>query len=170
MYTDWLGGVLVRDLKSLARQLESFTDERDIWKTMPGIANSAGTLTLHLAGNIQHFVGMQLGGSSYKRDRDAEFKRRDVPRAELLQQVQASIDAVQRVMPTLTDEALDQPYPQKIGDATVTTGDFLTHLAVHLTYHLGQIDYHRRMVTGAGSAPGMLSPGELSSATMSRVG
>ena len=107
MYTDWLAGVLVRDLTALKRQLDAYPDDASIWKTVPPITNTAGNLALHLAGNLQHFVGGQLGGSGYVRNREAEFTSRDLPRAELVKQVDAAIAAVRKTLPTLTDAQLD---------------------------------------------------------------
>jgi uncharacterized damage-inducible protein DinB len=164
MIAEMIGTILVRDLKALRRELEAFKDERHIWRTAPGITNSSGTLTLHLAGNLRHFIGGQLGGSGYVRDRDAEFGRRDVPRAELLKEVDEAIAAVERTTKQLSDKDLAKPYPLPIGGVTVATGDFLTHLAAHLTYHLGQLDYLRRFSTGEAGKIGALSPTELSTA------
>ena len=76
--SDWIAGILARDLRALRREIESFGDESDVWRVPPGISNSAGTLALHLAGNIQYYIGTVLGGTGYLRDRDAEFALRDV--------------------------------------------------------------------------------------------
>src|SRR5439155_783939 len=122
-------------------------------RVAPGISNGGGTLALHLAGNIQFFVGTVLGGTGYVRDRAAEFGRRDVPRTELLREIDAALAAVERGVARLPDAALSQPYPQPPGGFAVTTGDFLLHLITHFTYHLGQVDYHRRLLTGE---PGQL--------------
>src|SRR5712692_7447930 len=148
MLTTWIAAILRRDLGALRREIEAYADERDIWRVAPGISNCAGTLALHLAGNIQFFVGAVLGGTGYVRDRDAEFARRDVPRAELMRQIDATLAAVARAMARLSDQELAKPYPQAVGGVTLTTGDFLLHLAAHFTYHLGQVDYHRRLLTG----------------------
>src|SRR2546428_10628478 len=93
MLTTWTAAILRRDLGALRREIEAYADERDIWRVAPGISNCAGTLALHLAGNIQLFVGAVLGGTGYVRDRDAEFARRDVPRAELLRESDAPLPA-----------------------------------------------------------------------------
>jgi len=164
VYRDWIKGVLLRDLRCLRRQVEAYADERDLWKTPPGVSNSAGNLALHLAGNIQHFIGTTLGGSGYKRDRDAEFAGRNVPRAELLRAIDAALAAVEETMPRVTDEQMDQPAGIRMGDATFTTGDFVMHLVSHFGYHLGQIDYHRRMVTGEAGKLGAVNPMELGTA------
>jgi len=103
MLTTWIAAILRRDLGALRREIEAYADERDIWRVAPGISNCAGTLALHLGGNIQFFVGAVLAGTGYVRDRDAEFARRDVPRAELLREIDAAIaawSAAWRVSPT----------------------------------------------------------------------
>lgn len=164
MTSDWLRGILVRDLRGLRRALEVYDDERDIWKTPQGVANSGGNLALHLVGNIRTFIGAQLGGTGYVRDRDAEFARRDVARSELLALVDEAIAAVERSMPKISEADLEKPFPTAIGGFTITTGDFLLHLVSHLGYHLGQIDYHRRIVTGSTATIGAVMPTELSSA------
>jgi hypothetical protein len=148
MNVDYLRRVLVRDASTLRDELLAYPQEHLIWTIPPGIKNSAGTLVLHLTGNLQHFVGAQLGGTGYVRNRDAEFSRRDAPRAELLAECAAALDAVRRGLASLGDEALSKPFPVQLAGATLPTGLVLLHMATHLAYHLGQIDYHRRLVTG----------------------
>ena len=159
--------ILVRELRGLRREIEAYDDEAQIWHLPPGISNSAGTLTLHLMGNLQSFVGAILGGSDYVRDRDAEFSRRDVPVATMLRELAQTIAAVDEALGTLPDQRLSEPFPLAFGDMTVTTGDFLVHLATHLAFHVGQIDYHRRLVTGDNRSIGPLAIPELASATSS---
>ncbi|MFI5213114.1 MAG: DinB family protein [Gemmatimonadales bacterium] len=164
MNADMIATVLVRDLKTLKRELEAFKDERHIWRTAPGITNSAGSLTLHMTGNLRHFIGAQLGKTGYARNRDAEFARRDVPRADLLKEADEAIIAVERTVPKLSDKDLAKPFPIPVGGVTLETGDFLMHLATHLTYHLGQLDYLRRFSTGEVGKIGALAPTELKTA------
>jgi hypothetical protein len=164
MLPTWIAAILSRDLRALRREIEAYTDERDLWRVAPGISNCGGTLALHLAGNIQFFVGTVLGATGYVRDRDAEFGRRDVPRAELLREIDAALVAVERGTARLTDAALSQPYPQPPGGLAVTTGDFLLHLVAHFTYHLGQLDYHRRLLTGTAGQIRAVALGELATA------
>jgi hypothetical protein len=71
---------------------------------------------------------------------------------------------VRKVLPALTDADLAAPFPEHVGQ-TVQTADFLMHLATHLAYHLGQVDYHRRVVTGDSRSIGALPIGELRTAT-----
>jgi uncharacterized damage-inducible protein DinB len=161
---EYLTAVISRDLKAVRREIEAYPDDASVWKLPPGIANSAGTLALHLAGNVQHFLGAILGKTGYVRDRAAEFSRRDVARAEIVAQVDAAIVAVPVGLAKLQDAALAADYPEQIAGHTVSTGEWLIHLAAHLAYHLGQIDYHRRIVTGQAVTVGTMAVPELRTA------
>jgi uncharacterized damage-inducible protein DinB len=158
MLTAIVHAMILRELAAVRRSVEAYPDEASLWVLPPGLPNSAGTLVLHLAGNLQHYVGAVLGGSSYRRDRPAEFARRDVPRSELLRELAAAATAVEHTLPALSDESLAQPYPETIAGHVLSTGVFLMHLSTHLAYHLGQLDYHRRVVTGDASGIGAVSP------------
>lgn len=149
--------LLLRDLASFQQELAAYPDDRLIWATPPGIANSAGTLALHAAGNLQHFIGARLGNTGYVRDRPAEFGSRDVPRAEIVAELGRAIDAVGTTLATLDPAVLDTEHPDGFTNGKrVSVGLLLGHLATHLTYHLGQVDYHRRLVTGQGAIPGVV--------------
>jgi hypothetical protein len=165
--TDFAGlvnAVMVRDLRALRREIAAYPDDADLWRLVPGVTNSGGTLALHLTGNVQHFVGAVLGRTGYVRDRDAEFARRNASRADLLAEVDRAIAAVDAGLARLDQAALDRDYPLPILGKTFRTGDYLVHLATHFTYHLGQLDYHRRLVTGQGATVGAVSPTELPAA------
>jgi hypothetical protein len=149
--------LLLRDLASFQQQLEAYPDESLVWATPPGIVNSAGTLALHGAGNLQHFIGARLGGTGYVRDRAAEFGRRGVPRAELVAELSRASAAVDSALADLDPAVLPDEHPDSFTNGKrVTIGLLLVHLAAHLTYHLGQVDYHRRLVTGQGAIAGVV--------------
>jgi uncharacterized damage-inducible protein DinB len=158
-----IASILERDLQALRREVEAYPDERSLWQRMPGITNTAGTLVLHLTGNLQHYLGARLGGTGYVRDRPAEFARRDVPRAELLREIDAARSAVRAGLADLSEAQLAADYPETIAGAKVATGEYLVHLTTHFAYHLGQLDYHRRIVSGNESGVGAMRPAELSS-------
>lgn len=146
-----------RELRSLRLELAAYSDESLIWLLPPALPNSGGTLTLHLTGNLRHYIGTILGGGAFVRNRDAEFSLRDVPRAELLQQIAETEAVVSSVLPRLSDAQLARPFPEAIRGRHLTTGELLIQLAVHLSYHLGQISYHRRLVTGNPTGVGALA-------------
>jgi uncharacterized damage-inducible protein DinB len=156
--------ILDRDLRTLRREVEAYPDERSLWQEVPGISNVGGTLALHLAGNLQHYIGARLGQTGYVRDRAAEFARRDVPRSELLSQIESARAALKALLSSANEPDVAAKYPETIAGSKVTTGDYLIHLATHFAYHLGQIDYHRRVVTGTAFAVDAVRPSELSSA------
>lgn len=154
----------MRDLRALQRELEAYPDEGKIWELPSGISNSAGCLVLHLSGNLQSFVGATLGGTDYVRDRRAEFSLRDVPRAEMIRTLRQTVAVVDETLRSLPDEILEQPFPVDFGGTRVSTLDFLIHLSTHLAFHLGQVDYHRRLVTGDNKPVGVVAIPELASA------
>ena len=159
-----LSAILLRELSTLRAEIEAYPSDADLWRVAPGISNSGGTLALHLAGSLQHFIGAILGKNGYVRDRDAEFASRDVSRAELVHQVEQTSAAVQRTLQQLNPADLERTFPVPVAMVRVKTGDFLTHLASHLAYHLGQVNYHRRILTGGAALSGALSPTRLASA------
>jgi hypothetical protein len=162
--TAWIAALLRRELTTLRAELLAYDDEADLWRRQTGVANSAGNLALHVVGNLNHYVGARLGGTGYVRDREAEFTRTGVPRAEIVAAIDHTIPVVERTLAGIGDGDLDRPYPDRIAGCELVTGDFLTHLAVHLAYHLGQVDLHRRATTGGGAIPGAVAIGELASA------
>jgi uncharacterized damage-inducible protein DinB len=129
-----------RDLDKLRTEITSFENEADIWKISGGISNSAGNLCLHLTGNLKHFFGAVLGETGYVRDRDAEFADKDVPRSDMVADIDATKNLVLSTLAQLTEQDLDKPYPIEVFGHPMTTGYFLTHLVTHFNYHIGQIN------------------------------
>lgn len=153
--------VLIRDLEGLSCQVEAYPDDRLLWKLAPGISNSGGTLVLHVTGNLRHYVGAVLGGTGYVRDRDAEFSSRGIPRAVLLEGIEAARRSVHETLTGLEPEQLAVRYPERVGGQSLRVGDFLVHLATHSGYHLGQVDYHRRLIAPGAGPLGMVPAGGL---------
>ena len=146
MLTTILAALFKRDLLKLKSEIESYKDEANLWKIEKNIANPAGNLCLHLIGNLNTYIGATLGQSGYVRNRDAEFSLKNIPRKELIQKIEYTINMIDRVMPTLTTDQLEKEYPMVVLKEPTSTEFFLMHLATHLSYHLGQVNYHRRLV------------------------
>lgn len=161
---DALTAILRRDLRALAREIESYPDDTTPWALLPGLPNSAGGLVRHVCGNLQHFIGAELGRTGFRRDRAAEFAAPPVSRATLLALLSDTESMLHRVLPGVTAAMLAEPYPQPVAGTRLNTGDFLLHLAGHCAFHLGQVDYHRRAVTGEGRSIGPVAIPELASA------
>ncbi|MGE0354344.1 MAG: DinB family protein [Gemmatimonadales bacterium] len=164
MLIDSVRTLILRDLALLRREVEAYPIEGQLWAQPPGIPNAAGTLALHCAGNLRHYVGARLGGTDYLRDRPAEFNRRDVPRKEILAEIDAAAADVGSALERLTEVDLTLDFPEVVGGVRVATGEFLVHLAGHLLYHVGQIDYHRRVVTGDAKGLGAVRVADLGGA------
>lgn len=149
--TDELAALFARDLTRLGQELRAFPDGESLWAVARGVANSAGTLALHLEGNLREYVGRQLGGIAYTRDRPREFSARGLARDELIERADALRAAIPPVIAALAPRSLEEPYPEPYNGATLSKRQYLLHLLTHLNYHLGQIDYLRRFTTGEGA-------------------
>jgi uncharacterized damage-inducible protein DinB len=159
-----VAAILDRDLQTVAREVRAYPDERTLWETPPGIVNSGGTLALHLAGNIRHYFGARLGETGFVRDRPAEFAARGVPRSTILAHLEDARAAVRAAAARVDDARLSEDFPEVVGGLRVTTGEYLIHLVSHFAYHLGQLDYHRRAVTGSDKGVEAVRAAELSTA------
>ena len=135
-----------RDIRRLQTEINAYRDENTIWKISGSISNSGGNLSLHLLGNLQHYIGAILGKTSYKRNRPEEFTLKNVSLSEINASIEHTIEVVKHTILSITEESLENPYPEKVFDYPMTTEYFLLHLLAHLNYHLGQINYHRRIM------------------------
>lgn len=146
-----LSTLYARDLARLLQELRAFPDTASVWKTAPGVTNAAGTLALHLEGNLREYIGRQLGQIAYTWQRPLEFSARGVEQAELIARIETVHEMVPRVVGSLSHGQLDATYPEPVLGQPIATRQFLIHLNGHLNYHLGQIDYLRRYTTREGA-------------------
>lgn len=152
--TDDIRVLLVRELESFIAEIELFPDDEAIWQVLPGVANAAGNLAIHVSGNLRHFVGAVLGRTGYERDRDWEFGTHNGTRAEVVGELRAAIADVDRVLSALADAGpvSDEIYPVRHGGLRIRTDRFLLHLVAHAAFHLGQAGYLRRTLTGSATS------------------
>ena len=135
-----------RDLTKLEQELLSYSSEHSIWLVDHQIANSSGNLALHLIGNLRHFVGLDLGGFPYERNREREFGAKGEPREGILQELQEVKRIVEMSLLNFPEERLSDTSLHDFFGYPMSIGYFLIHLYGHFNYHLGQINYHRRMI------------------------
>ena len=135
-----------RDLEKLKQEIELYGIESNLWKTEGNIANSAGNLCLHLLGNLNTYIGAEIGGTGYIRNRPEEFSLKDIPRAELIQRIDSTIYQINESLEQLKEKNLEEEYPLLVLESKTSYLFFLIHLTTHLNYHLGQINYHRRLI------------------------
>lgn len=146
MITKTLKFLFERDLNKLKVEIESYQNESNLWEIDKNISNSAGNLCLHLIGNLNTYIGAEIGKTGYIRNRPLEFSLKDIPKAELIQKIEETLIVVNNALDSLTENDLEAIYPQIVFEKEMTTGFFLVHLSTHLAYHLGQINYHRRLL------------------------
>ena len=146
MVIDTIQKIFTRDLEKLKQEISLYRDKKNLWVTDKNIANSAGNLCLHLVGNLNTYIGAVIGKTGYIRDRDLEFSQKDVPKEQLIKMVEDTIMVVKDGLHKLNEDDLEKEYPLLVFKEKTSTGYFLMHLAVHLGYHLGQINYHRRLL------------------------
>lgn len=142
-----LKALFERDLNKLKEELMAYQDESQMWLVDGAITNSAGNLFLHLCGNLKHFIGTVLGNSDYIRERDREFNDKNISRKDIVTNIDETLAVVLKTLDGLDDAALNEIYEVRVfNDKPITTHIFLLHLLGHLTYHMGQINYHRRLL------------------------
>jgi DinB superfamily len=137
-----------RDLSRLFKEIEAYSDDAVLWHKVEGISNPTGNLCLHLIGNLNEYIGRQLGEIPYTRNRPLEFSATDVPKKELLQMIKNTQKVVEKVMKKLKIKQFQDKYPENVLGYDMTVHYFLVHLNGHLNYHLGQINYQRRILAG----------------------
>lgn len=145
-HCETLRALFNRDLNKLKLEIESYKNEAKIWSIDEQILNSAGNLCLHLIGNLNTYIGAALGDSGYIRHRELEFSLKNIPRAELITKIEETISTVDVTISNLSEHQLEHEFPIVIFEGKDSIGFILTHLTTHLAYHLGQINYHRRLL------------------------
>ncbi|WP_374951744.1 DUF1572 family protein [Mucilaginibacter sp.] len=138
--------IFERDLLKLKTEIELYQNESNIWLINKSISNSAGNLCLHLVGNLNAYIGFGLANINYTRERDLEFSLKDVPRTYLIEKINQTIIVVQTGLNNLDERKMETNFPIVIWEQPTRMDYTLIHLATHLAYHLGQINYHRRLL------------------------
>jgi len=137
---------LIEELEKLRYEVRTLTEpltEKEFWTKPLDPGNSVGHLVLHLTGNLNHFVGAQLGGTGYVRDREREFTETNVPpKKDTLQQFDEAVALFRTVVSGLTAEQLAAPHPEvRFGKVL----NALLHLVTHFALHRGQMTYIVRL-------------------------
>jgi uncharacterized damage-inducible protein DinB len=138
--------IFERDLYKLIAEINLYKHENGLWKVKDGISNSAGNLCLHLIGNLNHFIGAVLGNTGYVREREKEFSQKNIPAKDLISSIEKTMVVVKESLSKLSAADFEKVFPLEVFGKPLKTDFLLTHLTTHLSYHLGQINYHRRLL------------------------
>jgi uncharacterized damage-inducible protein DinB len=135
----------LEELRDEVRTLANGLSEAQLWQKPLAESNSVGHLILHLTGNLNHFVGAQLGKTGYVREREKEFTDASPPpRSQVFENLDAAVAMFRSVVGGLTEPQLMATHPtEKFGNVLKT----LHHLLAHFAMHRGQMSYIRRLVT-----------------------
>lgn len=144
MLTSDIQTILNRDLFRWREEINGYQNEADLWELLPGTLNSAGNLTLHIVGNLRHFIGSVLGNSGYIRQRDLEFSQKNISLEDLNNLIDLAVKEVNVALTQLDPARLQDEFPKEVSGQKRDTAFVLLHLQGHLSYHLGQVNYHRR--------------------------
>lgn len=139
--------IILRDLDSLATTINHYPESALLWETLPGTANSAGNLALHLIGNLRHFVGAIIGKTGYVRNREEEFNLKNLEKKDLLNLIETCKSEVETALDKMQPDELNREFAVEVSSKKSLTGYVLLHLISHFNYHLGQINYHRRVLS-----------------------
>ena len=145
--TEVLIDLFQRDLNKLKEEIQAYTSNEQLWLLDGEIKNTGGNLALHLSGNLRHFIGHIIGKTDYVRDRDREFDVKGLSIEELCDDIDACLEEVVAALNSISTEDLSKPYPIELFGKPMTYAWFLMHLSTHLSYHLGQVNYHRRIIS-----------------------
>lgn len=133
-------GAFPRQIRAAVETL----DDAQLWWRPNDSNNAVGHLVRHLAGNVRHVVGHGIGGSSYVRDRDAEFHAPPIPRDALLQEFDAAIAEADRVLAALTPARLAEPSAEPSYYPTVL--EDVLNVTIHMSTHVGQMVWIAKML------------------------
>ncbi|MFI5221727.1 MAG: DUF1572 family protein [Bacteroidia bacterium] len=135
----------LRNTKRLTDEINLYPNEEKLWEVKGEIINPGGNLCLHLVGGLNHFIGATLGKTGYVRNRDAEFKTKNIPKKELLQMIMEASETASKTLSLMNENELQKEFPFDFAGKH-TTEYYLVFFIAHFDYHLGQLNYHRRMV------------------------
>jgi hypothetical protein len=135
-----------RDLRKLIEEVNLFEDEENLWRTKGSVKNSSGNLVLHIVGGLNHLIGATLARTAYVRDRDQEFIRKGVERKVLVDELEDLIHMITKTLNALTRDEMEAEYPIFFDKPKTSVSYVLLQLSLHLNYHLGQINYLRRVL------------------------
>lgn len=138
--------LFLKNLKHLSEEVSLYKNEADLWKLAGEIKNTPGNLCLHLCGNLQHYIGALIGKSGYVRNRDTEFSKKNVSRHDLLMEINITEEVIASVFDSLAEKDLEKTFPDNTFGENASNGNAILECEVHFTYHLGQINYHRRIL------------------------
>jgi uncharacterized damage-inducible protein DinB len=128
-------------LAGMIRELVAPLSEEQFWAKPFPFGNSFGHLLLHLTGNLNYYIGAQIAGTGYVRNRSLEFSDATRPsKADVLKQFDEAMDVVLAAINRQTAEDWSKQY-QAMGVDANDRFEAALICATHLHHHIGQMMY-----------------------------
>jgi len=128
-------------LAGAVRELAAPLSDEQFWAKPFAFGNSFGHLVLHLTGNLNYFIGAQIAGTGYVRDRPLEFSDATRPsKAEVLKKFDQAMEMVLGAINSQTADDWSKEYAAVGVDVRDRFAAVLL-CATHLHSHIGQMVY-----------------------------
>ncbi|UCC89168.1 MAG: DinB family protein [Anaerolineales bacterium] len=134
----------VREIERYAQSLIELIDplsQDQLWSRNGGIPNSIGTLTRHLTGNLNHYLGAGILRNGYVRERDREFTETSLPKATIVSDLRAAVEVAKEAVDAIGEREVTQPYTAPSGEEYESLAYHIVRVATHFALHCGQADY-----------------------------
>ena len=129
-------------LADRVRELAAPLSEEQLWQKPFPFGNSFGHLVLHLTGNLNYYIGAEIAGTGYVRDRDREFTEpKHLLKNEVLKSFDAAIEVVLRAIRAQSEGDLTKAYTAAREDDAGNRFNIFLRCATHLHHHVGQMVY-----------------------------
>ncbi|HEV2912888.1 MAG TPA: DinB family protein [Pyrinomonadaceae bacterium] len=132
-----------RDFARRVHELAENLSEEQFWTKPYPYGNSFGHLTLHLTGNLNYYIGTEIAGTGYVRDRESEFTEQATPsKEEALGRLDEAVELVIATLGRQTAETWSSEYEAKeAADFVKDRFSIFLRCAAHFHHHVGQMIY-----------------------------
>jgi uncharacterized damage-inducible protein DinB len=125
-----------------------------LWARPYPYGNSIGHLLLHITGNLNYYIGAQIAGTGYVRDRDREFNETEkIPKEQVLANFDRAIAMVVATIRSQSPQDWCSSYWAKLEPAANDRFTVLMRMAAHAYHHAGQMIYLAKELTKGASGP-----------------
>ena len=133
------------DYRDRVHRLAQGISEGQFWARPYPYGNSMGHLVLHLTGNLNFYIGREMAGTAYVRDRDREFHDPNPPsKAEALRRLDEAVDLVLATVERQTAADWSAPFTAPGADGLHNRFSMFLRAVAHFHHHAGQMIYLAR--------------------------
>lgn len=130
------------ELAGKVKELAASLSEEQFWRKPFPFGNSFGHLVLHLTGNLNYYIGAEVAGTGYVRDRNREFTEpQHAPKEEVLRRFDEAVAVVVRTARAQSVEDWSKTYTALREDDAGNRFNIFLRCATHLHHHVGQMMY-----------------------------